>query len=92
MTKRQIRKLRERIAKFDAYLVQESVGLFGDFSMCHKWRKVMAEDHDHALERYMKTKERQTKETIGISYLQTEKMFARLKVTNIKNGIKKYYF
>ncbi len=32
MTKRQIKKLRERISKFIEFEIQESRGLFGDFS------------------------------------------------------------
>ena len=94
MTKRQIRKLRERIAKFDAYIVQESWGLFGEFSRCCEYRKVMAESHSHAVERYVKIEERQRKEKSELRdcwCYETTWRFARVKVTN-KKGEKKYYF
>lgn len=92
MTKRKIRKLRKRIAKFEPYLVWRSWGLFGDFSG-RDCVKIMADSHSHAVERYVRRKERQMKEMSDLRqcwFNETTRMFARVKVAN-KKGEKKYY-
>lgn len=92
MTKRQIKKLRERISKFVEFEIQESRGLFGDFSESYPSKIVLAEDHYMALSRYIKHKTRETKEICGFSIFdETSQMWGRVRVKNTNTGFKRYF-
>lgn len=92
MTKRQIKKLRERISKFIKFEIQESRGLFGDFPKSYPSKIVMAEDHYMALTRYITYKKRITKEICGFSIFdETSQEWGKVRVKNTKTGFKRYF-
>lgn len=92
MTKRQIKKLRERISKFIEFEIQESRGIFGDFHKSYPSKIVLAEDHYMALTRYIKYKKRETKEICDFSiFYETSQKWGRVRVKNTKTGFKRYF-
>ena len=92
MTKRQIKKLRERISKFIEFEIKESRGLFGDFPESYPSKIVLAEDHYTALSRYIKYKTREKNEICGFSIFdETSQMWGIVRVKNTKTGFKRYF-
>ncbi len=92
MTKRQIKKLRERISKFIEFEIQESRGLFGDFSESYPSKIVFAEDHYMALTRYITYLKRKTKEICDFSIFdETSQKWGKVRVKNTKTGFKRYF-
>ena len=100
MKAKQIRKLRKKIASFDAYSIRESAGLFGDFNGLNRLNLIMrdyyvtADSHELALKRFFRNYERNRKrrhDCYTDSPIETTSRWGRIMVTNQRTSFTKFY-
>lgn len=95
MKARHIKKLRKTIANYKEFIVNPSVGVFGEFYLNADGSdfRCKAEDERHAIRRFLKHYERKHKERHRFWdtwFNETTKRFAQFQVIDEK-GFKRYY-
>lgn len=96
MKARHIKKLRKTIANYKEFIVNTSVGIFGEFYLNADGSdfRCKAEDERHAIRRFLKHYERKHKERHrfwDIGFEEVQKPFATFQVIDEK-GFKRYYY
>ena len=93
MKARHIRKLRKRIAKFDAYDIHESVSMFGAPYHVTAEATIMADNPFEAMRRFFRYYRRHYKrihDNYKSESIETTQQWGRFEVVNLRTGFHHY--